>query len=52
VSSPHDVIDVVIDREKKAPQMDVQPAGAGVGDFGPARINRVLLRGARLPGGC
>jgi hypothetical protein len=52
-SSPHDVIEVVIAGEKQEAPADGlrTPVGAGVGDFGPARINRVPRRGGRPPGG-
>jgi hypothetical protein len=54
VSSPHDVIDVVIDGgNKKSPgRCLVTPVGAEIGDFGPSRINQAPRRGGQPPGGC
>ena len=52
-ASPHDVIEVMISGEKKAPADGLRtPVGAGVGVFGSVRTNRVPQPGGRLPDGC
>lgn len=50
MSSPHDVIEVVIEAENKKTPAD--NAGVGLEKFQAVRTDRVLQRGGRLTVGC